>query len=332
MSSDQLAPLVADLHLLTVLADTHSFTETARRLGLSKASVSSRISELERTAGLTLVRRTTRSVGLTEAGQQLVDELQPAFSRILDGYSSVRDLVGAPRGLIRVTAPVALGRQHLAPCVAQFLRQFPEISIELDLTDRFVNLPAEGFDLAIRHTSAPPDTHRAWALCGTRSVLLASADYVARRGLPAHPSDLAEHDCLLYLSQTGKLGQTGRSQGASWLFEKKVAAKKLKNEPGIAERVSVPIKGPLKANNSEVLREALLAGLGVGLLPDFSVPAGDALVEVLPDWQVQGFFGERVYALRAWSPQVPKAVQCFVAHLQANFAGGFTPSAAACQN
>ncbi|MFM9900803.1 MAG: LysR substrate-binding domain-containing protein [Polaromonas sp.] len=330
MSADQLAPLVADLHLLTVLAATQSFTETARRLGLSKASVSSRISELERTAGLTLVRRTTRSVGLTDAGQQLVDELQPAFSRILDGYSSVRDLVGAPRGLIRVTAPVALGRQHLAPCVATFLRQFPEIAIELDLTDRFVNLPAEGFDLAIRHTSTPPETHRAWALCATRSVLLASAAYVARRGLPSHPSDLAGHDCLLYLSQTGKLGHTGRSHGATWLFEKKAGGKKLKNSGG--ERVSVPIKGPLKANNSEVLRDALLAGLGIGLLPDFSVPAGDALVELLPDWQVQGFFGERIYALRAWSPQVPKAVQCFVAHLQANFVGGFPPAAAGCQN
>ena len=333
MSADQLAPLVADLHLLTVLAATQSFTETARRLGLSKASVSSRISDLERTAGLTLVRRTTRSVGLTEAGQQLVDELQPAFSRILDGYSSVRDLVGAPRGLVRVTAPVALGRQHLAPCVATFLRQFPEITIELDLTDRFVNLPAEGFDLAIRHTSTPPETHRAWALCATRSVLLASATYVAQRGLPGHPSDLSEHDCLLYLSQTGKLGQTGRSQGATWLFEKKVGGKKLKtSDDPSPQRVSVPIKGPLKANNSEVLRDALLAGLGIGLLPDFSVPAGGALVEVLPDWQVQGFFGERIYALRTWSPQVPKAVQCFVAHLQANFAGGFTPLAAGCQN
>ena len=330
MSADQLAPLVADLHLLTVLAATQSFTETARRLGLSKASVSSRISELERTAGITLVRRTTRSVGLTEAGQQLVDELQPAFSRILDGYSSVRDLVGAPRGLIRVTAPVALGRQHLAPCVATFLQQFPEIVIELDLTDRFVNLPAEGFDLAVRHTSTPPETHRAWALCATRSVLLASAAYVNQRGLPSHPSDLAGHDCLLYLSQTGKLGQTSRSHGATWLFEKKAGGKKLKGSG--AERVSVAIKGPLKANNSEVLRDALLVGLGIGLLPDFSVPAGDALVEVLPDWQVQGFFGERIYALRVWSPQVPKAVQCFVAHLQANFAGGFTPAAAGCQN
>ena len=147
MSADQLSPLIADLHLLSVLADTRSFTEAARRLGVSKASASMRVSELERTAGVLLVRRTTRSVGLTDAGQQLVADLQPAFSRISDSYSAVRDMVGAPRGLVRVTAPVALGRQHLAPMIAGFLKHYPDIHIELELTDRFINLSNEGFDL-----------------------------------------------------------------------------------------------------------------------------------------------------------------------------------------
>ena len=329
MSTDQLSLLVADLHLLTVLAATKSFTETARRLGSSKASVSMRISELERTAGVLLVRRTTRSVGLTEAGQQMVADMQPAFERISGSYSAARDLVGLPRGLVRVTAPVALGRQHLAPCIAAFLKVFPDIHIELELTDRFVNLANEGFDLAIRHTNAPPETHVAWVLCETRSVLMASADYLARRGTPVHPNDMATHDCLLYLG----------SHSGSWTFAK-VAKKKS------TERVGVNIRGSLKVNNSEVLREALLAGLGIGLLPDFSLPDEQAptlitsrargspslrafpsgkyqLVRVLPDWQVQGFFGERIYALRPWSAQVPKAVQCLVEHLRASFANGF---------
>lgn len=313
MSSDQLSPLVADLHLLTVLAATRSFTEAARRLGVSKASASTRISELERAAGVSLVRRTTRSVGLTEAGQQLVNEMQPAFNRISESYTAVRDLVGTPRGLIRVTAPVALGRQHLAPCVAAFLKRFPDIHIELELTDRFVNLANEGFDLAIRHTNTPPETHVAWVLCETRSFLLASPDYLSRRGTPSHPSELTSHDCLLYL---------GGSHAGSWTF---VRNTKRKSD----ERVGVTITGTLKANNSEVLRDALLAGLGIGLLPDFSLPdaaggrAHPALVQVLPDWQAQGFFGERIYALRPWSPQVPKAVQCFVEHLRQSFAQGF---------
>jgi len=374
MSSDQLAPLVADLHLLTVLAATKSFTETARRLGVSKASASMRISELERVAGVLLVRRTTRSVSLTEAGQQMVSGMQPAFDRIGESYTAARDLVGTARGLVRLTAPVALGRQHLAPRIANFLKRFPDIHIELELTDRFVNLANEGFDLAVRHTSAPPETHVAWVLCNTRSVLVASPDYLQRRGVPAHPSELTAHDCLLYLGD----------HAGSWTF-----ARNTKRKSG--ERVGVNITGSLKANNSEVLRDALLAGLGIGLLPDFSLrneaptlvasrtalppegalrlrpgeagsaapageddvstlfssgnelplrpgkagsaaPAGEnevptlsssPLVHVLPDWQVQGFFGERIYALRPWSAQVPKAVQCLVEHLRESFAGGF---------
>ena len=317
MSSDQLSPLVSDLHLLTVLAATRSFTEAARRVGVSKASASTRISELERAAGVLLVRRTTRSVGLTEAGQQLVNEMQPAFNRISESYTAAKDLVGALRGLIRVTAPVALGRQHLAPCVAAFLQRFPGIHIELELTDRFVNLANEGFDLAIRHTNAPPETHVAWVLCETRSILLASPQYLARRGAPTHPAELAAHDCLLYL---------GGSHASSWTFVRNPKRKSAK--PG--ERVGVNITGSLKANNSEVLRDALLAGLGIGLLPDFSVSSGasaeihgEPLVQVLPDWQVQGFFADRIYALRPWSAQVPKAVQCFVEHLRETFATGF---------
>ena len=317
MSSDQLSPLVADLHMLTVLAATKSFTEAARRLGVSKASASMRISELERVAGVLLVRRTTRSVGLTEAGQQMVSSMQPAFDRISESYSAARDMVGTPRGLVRLTAPVALGRQHLAPHIATFLKCFPDIQIELELTDRFVNLASEGFDLAVRHTSAPPETHVAWVLCDTRSVLVASPDYLQRRGVPTHPSELTAHDCLLYLGD----------HAGSWTFVRAARNTKSKRKP--AERIGVNIAGSLKANNSELLRDALLAGLGIGLLPDFSMPTGKkqprsaALVQVLPGWQVQGFFGERIYALRPWSAQVPKAVQCLVEHLRERFAGGF---------
>jgi DNA-binding transcriptional LysR family regulator len=203
--------------------------------------------------------------------------------------------------------------------VTSFLKRFPDIHIELELTDRFVNLANEGFDLAIRHTSTPPETHVAWLLCETRSILLASPDYLSRRGVPAHPSELSAHDCLLYL---------GGAHGSSWTF---VQQSKRKSAPN--QKIGVSVKGALKANNSEVLRDALLAGLGIGLLPDFSLPAGGpdepdpALVQVLPDWQVQGFFGEHIYALRPWSPQLPKAIQYFVAYLRESFAEGFCSTA-----
>jgi len=304
------APVFSDLHLLTVLAQTRSYTQAARRLGVSKASVSMRIAELERATGVPLVRRTTRSVVLTEAGQQLVDDTQGAFTRIEQSFASIKDLAGTPRGLVRVTAPVALGRQHVAPTLAAFLKAHPDIRLELDLTDRFVNLAQEGFDLAIRHTQAPPDTHVAWVLCPSRSLLVASHDYLKRRGTPAHPSELASHQCLLYLRDTA---------GQNWSFEREGGRKG-------AERVIVAVNGPLRANNSEVLREAVLGGLGIGLLPDFSAAAHlgpRQLVHVMPQWQPKGFFGERLYAIRPWAAQVPRAVQCFVDHLRQSLAHGF---------
>lgn len=304
------APVFSDLHLLTVLAQTRSYTQAARRLGISKASVSMRIAELERAAGVPLVRRTTRSVGLTEAGQQLVDETQGAFTRIEQSFAGIKDLAGTPRGLVRISAPVALGRQHVAPTLAAFLRNYPEIRLELDLTDRLVNLAQEGFDLAIRHAPAPPDTHVAWVLCPSRSLLVASSDYLRRHGTPSHPGDLASHQCLLYLRGTA---------GQSWAFEREGGRK-------AAEKVVVAVTGPLRANNSEVLREAVLGGVGIGLLPDFSAAAHlgpRQLVRVLPQWQPRGFFGEQLYAIRPWSPQVPRAVQYFVDHLRKAFAQGF---------
>ena len=316
MTTHTATPVFADLHLLTVLAQTRSFTQAARRLGVSKASVSMRIGELERAAGVALVRRTTRSVGLTAAGQQLVDDTQAAFSHIAQSFANARDLAGQPRGLVRVTAPVALGRQHIAPTLAAFVQRYPEIRLELDLSDRLVNLALEGFDLAIRHAHAPPETHVAWVLCETRSVLVASADYLQRKGVPKHPNGLTQHECLLYLRDT---------PGQRWSFVRDI--------PGAPEeRVIVSVHGPLRANNSEVLREAVRGGLGIGLLPDFTAVTefrkGDWL-PVLPDWQPDGFFGDRLYAIRPWAAQVPRAVQCFVEHLREAFAGGFplTPDA-----
>lgn len=305
-----MATAFSDLHLLSVLAQTRSYTQAARRLGISKASASTRIGDLERAAGVPLVRRTTRSVGLTEAGLQLVSETQAAFERIEQSFAGVRDLAGSPRGLVRVTAPVALGRQHVAPTLTAFLKRYPEIRIELDLSDRFVNLAQEGFDLAIRHTQAPPDTHVAWVLCASRSLLVASPAYLRQHGTPDHPSQLAAHQCLLYL-------RDGGSQ--SWSFVREGARKS-------PEQVVVPVNGPLRANNSEVLREAVLGGLGLGLLPDFSAAAHldpRRLVQVLPRWRPQGFFGDRLYAIRPWAPQVPRAVQCLVDHLRECFRSGF---------
>jgi len=307
LGTSRLADSLPDLHLLTVIAQTRSLTQAARQLGVSRSSVSERLRHLESTIGMSLVRRTTRSVSLTAQALQFVDDTQAAFARIEQSFDQVKDLAGAPRGLLRLTAPVALGRQRIAPALPEFLRAFPEIRVELDLNDRFVNLAQEGFDLAIRHARAIPETYVAQVLCESRSLLLASPDYLRRRGTPETPADLARHDCLLYL-------RDGSAQ--SWSFESLVGRKR-------AERVSVPIAGPFKANNSEVLREAIRAGVGIGLLPDFSSEhelESGALVEVLPGWRPVGFFGERIYAVRAGDTRVPRMVQCAIGFMREVFA------------
>ena len=177
-----------------------------------------------------------------------------------------------------------------------------------------VTLAHEGFDLAVRHTSAPPDNHVAWKLCESRSVLVASAAYLRRHGTPQEPVELATHLCLPYL----------RPGPALWKFER--ALRPPKGEP---ERASVAVQGPFRASNSELLRGAALAGLGLALLPDFC--AVDALRsgrlrEVMTRWRPVGFFGDAVYAMRPWSPSTPKAVQALVAHLRAAFKPGFEPA------
>lgn len=306
------------VHTLTLLAQLGSFTQVAQRLGLSKAAVSQRISELEKSVAQTLVQRTTRSLRLTEAGQQLVAQTAESFAQIARSVTETRDLAAQPRGLVRVTAPVALGRQQVAPQIERFLRAHPDIRIELDLSDRLVTLAHEGFDLAVRHTSVPPDNHMAWKLCESRSVLVASTAYLRRHGTPQEPAELATHLCLPYL----------RPGPVLWKFERALRPSKgdAEREP---ERISVAVQGPFRASNSELLRGAALAGLGLALLPDFS--AIDALRsgrlrEVMTLWRPVGFFGDAVYAMRPWSPSTPKAVQALVAHLRAAFKPGFEPA------
>jgi DNA-binding transcriptional LysR family regulator len=298
------------LHWLSVLAQQGSYTAAAARLGVSKSAMSQRIAELEGAAKVALVQRTTRSVRLTEAGQKLVDDTRSAFEHIEHSFAQVRDLAEQPSGLVRLTAPVALARQQLVPLLADFLKAHPGVRLELDMADRLRSLATEGFDLAIRHTEQAPDTHVAWALCNTETVVVTTRAYLRRHGTPEHPTDLLTHHCLHY----------PRAQEApAWTFAPNVA------RVG-RERVTVPITGPFAANNSEALREAALAGAGIALLPDFSAQSAlrqGKLVRVLPNWQAVGAFAQTIYAIRPYSLHVPRSVAALVAHLRLALANGF---------
>jgi DNA-binding transcriptional LysR family regulator len=318
MENQKIQSLWGHLHWLSVLAQQGSYTAAAARLGVSKAAVSQRVAELERAARVPLVQRTTRSVRLTEAGQRLVDDTRASFEHIAHSFEQVRDLAEQPSGLIRVTAPVAFARQQLMPLFTEFLQTHPDVRIELDMADRLRSLATEGFDLAIRHTDRAPDTHVAWILCDSRSVLVATKAYLRRQGTPHTPNDLAKHNCLHY---------PRAQETAVWRFVP-LSTKSSSKWGATDQAMSIPIRGSLSANNSEALREAALASAGIALLPDFSAQAAlrrGQLVAVLPKWQVDGGFGQRLFAIRPYTPHVPRAVSALVTHLRQALAEGFRP-------
>jgi len=308
MKTKTVEALWSHVHWLSVLDAEGSYTAAAARLSVSKAAVSYRINELEQAAGVLLVRRTTRSVRLTEAGQQLVDTTRESFSNIERSFAGVKDLAGELKGVLKVTAPVALGRQRIVPRLSAFLAEHPAVKLQLELTDRITSLAKEGFDVAIRHVETVPDTHVAWKLCDTQAILVATEAYLGQRGTPKSPVELVDHNCLHYMRGSAE---------PTWSFER---------SKGRAERLSVPIRGTFTANNSEALREMAAADAGIALLPDFT--AADALVsgrlvQVLPTWRAVGAFGSGIYAVRPYSPHIPRAVQAFVAYLRHSLRGGF---------
>ena len=294
------------LYWLTVLEEQKSYTRAAEKLAVSKSAISQKISELERITGKKLVHRTTRNVTLSEDGLRLVAELNEPFGQLRDIFAGTCDEGGPLRGTLRVTAPVAFSRQQLVPAITPFLHQHPQLQLQLEVTDRLVSLASEGFDLAIRHCrrEALPETHVAWSLCSTATLIVASAEYIRRFGRPDSPETLRHHQCLTY---------PRGAQSPQWTFESR-------EQP--AERVSVKVHGPFATNNSESLRDAVLAGLGIALLPDFSAreAIGRGLVqELLPGWRPVEVFAPNLYVIRPYAPRVSRAVETFSHYLKHTF-------------
>lgn len=311
MDKTEIEGLWTHIHWLSVLEEQGTYTAAAARLGVSKSLVSQRISDLEKATGMPLVTRTTRSVRLTEPGRALTREVRSAYQHIAQSFSQLRDCADSVRGLLRLTAPVAFARQQLVPHLAGFLHLYPEVRIQLDVSDSLSSLAAEGYDLAIRHTWQVPDTHVAWKLCDTLSVLVATRQYLERHGQPKSPSDLPAHNCLFY---------PRGSDAPAWTFERPHRG------AGEPQRLTVPISGSFATNNSEALRDSALAHLGIALLPDFSAQAALAegtLVQVLPEWTLKGAFAGEIQLIRPYSRQVPRSVSVLVGYLRERLAGGF---------
>ncbi|MGJ5178810.1 LysR family transcriptional regulator [Bradyrhizobium oligotrophicum] len=250
------------------VVELRSFAGAAQELSLSKASVSKAVSRLEERLGTRLFNRTSRRLALTDAGQRLSER---AAQLLADGEAAETEALAqslTPRGLVRFAVPMTFGVKKIAPLLPAFLEQYPEVSIDLHMSDATVDLIGEGFDLALRIARLPDSSLVARRLCAMPRYTVAAPSYLERHGRPTHPMHLAEHKCFgyAYLSTAGVWHYTNAA----------------------GEQASVRPAGQLRVNNGEALLPAVLAGLGIADLPDFIV--GDAIAS-----------GEVEVVLEGWS-------------------------------
>ncbi len=249
------------------VAELGSLSAAARALNLSPAAVSRQLSQLEERLGARLINRTTRRLSLTETGRAFQERVMRILDDIDEAERAVGALAQAPRGLLRLNAPLTFGIRHVSPLVPRFLTQFPDVRLDLDLTDRFVDVMDEGLDLALRvRTTLPDSSLVAKRLAPVTRALVAAPAYLAAHGMPTHPAQLIDHASIVYsLSPTP----------TEWRFE------------GPQGPVTAPVKPRYTVNSGEAVRHAVLDGCGIGHLPRFIIAddlATGALVPLLPAW------------------------------------------------
>jgi len=276
------------------VVDAGSFSAAARHWGRSKAVVSKYVSALEEDLGVQLLRRTTRSLSLTEAGRAYRERCTGVLGEIQSLEASVREGVAAPRGRLRVSAPPGLASHYLHVMTKDFISRYPDVSIDLDLTHRMVDLVEENIDVAIRVTEPRDSSLVARRIAPVSIVAVAAPSYLRCRGTPKKPTDLREHDCLV---------DTNFRDQQRWRFQWK----------GKAETIAVD--GPLRVNDPDAIRDLAIAGLGVALVPDFVAAEAlrkGKLREVLPNtvalrWSILAVYPRRRY--------LPLRVRAYVDHL-----------------
>ena len=286
-----------DLERMAIFArvvDDKSFSAAARNLNLSKSLVSKQVTQLEKSLGVRLLNRTTRALSVTDAGAVLYEHCSRIVEELEEARLAVGRLQVEPRGLLRISAPVAFGRLHIATALPQFLAAYPDLKIDMVTTDRFVDLAEEGYDLVIRIVDQPAPNLVARKLAPVTRRMVATPDYFARYGVPRSPTDLEKHNCLTY---------TYFNPQDPW---------RLRGPDG---DISVRASGNLRVNDDDALSEAVMKGLGLALLPTFIIgeelQAGrlrSVLAEYIP-------LERHIYAVYLANRHVPAKVRAFIDYL-----------------
>ncbi len=289
-----------DMRLFCQVMESGSFTAAAEQLGLSKQFVSRRLMQLEDRLGVRLLNRSTRRLDVTPLGQSYYESALRLLSDVEQVEQGIAGQNSEPRGTIRLSAPLSFAMAHLGCLLPLFLQRHPQVSVEVDLSDRSVDLIGEGYDLVLRIGTLEDSTLIARRIASVQRVYCASPDYLALRGTPLKPEDLAHHDCLPY----------GHGRHVQWRFQTK------------GKLQSVNVSGRMRVNNGELLRDTAIAGLGVTYLPTFIV--ADALkdgrlVTLLEDFAPEALTLSAVYPQHR---QSSRPVQALVAFLRERLAGG----------
>lgn len=280
-----------DLDVFAHVVTAKSMSAAGRELKLSPAVISKRIRRLEERLGVRLLQRTTRQLSLTEAGQGFYERVVSILASIEDAEAWVASGSGQARGTLRVSAPTSFGRLHIAPHLKAFLDANPMVTVDLILTDAFVDIIGEGFDLAVRIADLQDSSLVAKRLAPNHRVLCATPSYVRERGLPGSVEELAQHTLIAHNADQWRLD-------------------------GPSGPVNVAVTGPLRTNSSEVVREALLGGVGIALRSTWDVGPelkSGQLVHVLPDYS--GGKRVAVYAVYPSRRHMEQKVRVFVDYL-----------------
>ncbi len=242
---------LTDIAVFVQVVDSGSFTAAAERLDLSKSVVSKYVTRLEERLGARLLNRTTRRLSLTEAGRVFYERSRKGLADIEDAQAEVSRLQGEPRGTLRINAPMSFGILHVAPALPEFLKRYPDVTVDMNLDDRKVDVIEGGFDVSVRISDLPDSSLVARRIAPCRHAIVAAPAYLERYGTPRAPEELRDHNIITYRYQESAL---------EWHFQ----------TPG-NKPVSVPVSGSLMMNNSLAIRAALLEGIGITRTPTFIV-------------------------------------------------------------